>query len=171
MYRIATNASLDLLAKRRPEPATGGEEDTETRELVRRFTDASVAADINRLAAMLRDDVRCSMPPTRGLSVGRDAVLSSWVEDGFEAMTGLRAVPTRANRQPALAFYLARPARAPPGRRRALVPVWTGALVPVRSTGDGWPSLMPGVQPFVGGGDGQDGVVGPAGADHLHAEG
>ncbi len=55
---------------------------------------------------MLRDDVRSSMPPTPGLYVGRDAVVSSWVEDGFEGMTGLRAVPTSVNRQPAVAFYL-----------------------------------------------------------------
>ena len=84
---------------------TGGEEDAGTRELVRRFTDASLATDIDRLAAMLRDDVRCSMPPTPGLYVGRDAVVNDWVEDGFEGMTGLRAVDTSANRQPAIAFY------------------------------------------------------------------
>jgi RNA polymerase sigma-70 factor, ECF subfamily len=85
---------------------TGGEDDAGTRELVRRFTDASVATDIDRIAAMLRDDVRCSMPPTPGLHVGRDAVLDDWVADGFVGMKGLRAVPTSANRQPAVAFYL-----------------------------------------------------------------
>jgi RNA polymerase sigma-70 factor (ECF subfamily) len=85
---------------------TGGEGDAGTRELVRRFTDASLATDIDRLAALLRDDVRCSMPPTPGLAVGRDAVVSSWVEDGFEGMEGLRGVPASVNRQPAVAFYL-----------------------------------------------------------------
>ena len=84
---------------------TDGEEDAATRDLVRRFTDASVATDIDRLATMLRDDVRCSMPPTPGLSVGRDAVVNDWVEDGFVGMEGLRGVPTSANRQPAIAFY------------------------------------------------------------------
>ncbi len=84
---------------------TGSEEDAETRDLVRRFTDASVATDIDALAAMLRDDVRCSMPPTPGLHLGRDAVVNDWISDGFEGMTGLRAVPTSANRQPAVAFY------------------------------------------------------------------
>jgi len=84
---------------------TGGEEDAATRELVRRFTDASVAADIDRISTMLRDDVRYSMPPTPGLYVGRDAVVNDWVEDGYAGMTGLRAVPTSANRQPAVAFY------------------------------------------------------------------
>ncbi|MGH1564309.1 RNA polymerase subunit sigma-70 [Mumia sp. DW29H23] len=85
---------------------TGGEEDTGTRELVRRFTDASVATDVDALATMLREDVRCSMPPTPGLHVGREAVVADWIADGFDQMTGLRAVPTSANRQPAVAFYL-----------------------------------------------------------------
>ncbi len=85
---------------------TGGEEDAGTRELVRRFTEASVATDIPALTAMLRDDVRCSMPPTPGLSIGRDTVVNSWVEDGFEGLTGLRGIPTSVNRQPAVAFYL-----------------------------------------------------------------
>ena len=85
---------------------TGGEEDAGTRDLVRRFTDASVATDVGRLATMLRDDVRCSMPPTPGLYVGRDAVVSSWVEDGFVGMQGLRGVSIAVNRQPAVAFYL-----------------------------------------------------------------
>jgi RNA polymerase sigma-70 factor (ECF subfamily) len=84
---------------------TGGE-DVGTRELVRRFTDATVATDIPALTSMLRDDVRCSMPPTPGLYVGRDAVVADWVDDGFDQMTGLRGVPTFVNRQPAVAFYL-----------------------------------------------------------------
>ncbi|WP_432188096.1 RNA polymerase subunit sigma-70 [Streptomyces sp. Tue6028] len=85
---------------------SGGAQDSGTRELVRRFTDASVATDVGRLADMLRDDVRCSMPPTPGLSLGRDAVVTGWVEEGFEGMQGLRGVPTSVNRQPAVAFYL-----------------------------------------------------------------
>ncbi|MFD4205944.1 RNA polymerase subunit sigma-70 [Micromonospora tulbaghiae] len=85
---------------------TGDETDTRTRELVRRFTDASIAKDVDGLAAMLRDDVRCSMPPTPGLQIGRDAVVSDWVADGFESLGSLRAVPTAVNRQPAVAFYL-----------------------------------------------------------------
>jgi RNA polymerase sigma-70 factor (TIGR02960 family) len=84
---------------------TGGDEDTETRELVRRFTDASVATDIDTLAALVRDDIRTSMPPTPGLQVGRDAVVKYWIESGFAGMKGLRAVPTSVNRQPAAGFY------------------------------------------------------------------
>ncbi|MGW6194568.1 RNA polymerase subunit sigma-70 [Kribbella sp. NPDC055110] len=84
---------------------TGAEDDTRTRELVRRFTDASVATDIPALTSLVRHDVRSSMPPTPGLYVGRDAVVSYWLEEGFEGMKGLRGVLTSVNRQPAVAFY------------------------------------------------------------------
>ena len=83
----------------------GGEEGAATRELVRLFTDASVATDLDRIAALVRDDVRCSMPPTPGLYVGRDVVFDDWISDGFVGMKGLRGVPTSVNRQPAIAFY------------------------------------------------------------------
>ncbi|WP_236551782.1 RNA polymerase subunit sigma-70 [Aeromicrobium sp. 9AM] len=85
---------------------TGGDEDAETRELVRSFTDASVAKDIDAITTMLRDDVRYSMPPTPGLYVGRDAVLADWIGDGFEDLGDMRTVLTSVNRQPAIAFYL-----------------------------------------------------------------
>ena len=85
---------------------TGGPEDAGTRELVRRFTEASVAKDLDGLAALLREDVRCSMPPTPGLQVGRDTVVNDWVRDGFADLGRLRAVRTAVNRQPAVAFYL-----------------------------------------------------------------
>jgi RNA polymerase sigma-70 factor (TIGR02960 family) len=84
---------------------TGGDQDVETRELVRRYTDACLATDLDGVAAMLRDDVRCSMPPTPGLWVGRDTVVTSWVEGGFPDLGRMRAVPTAVNRQPAIAFY------------------------------------------------------------------
>ena len=85
---------------------TGGDEDAGTRELVRRYTEASLAKDIDGVVALLRDDVRNAMPPTPGLHVGRDTVVRSWVEDGFGDLGDMRAVPTAVNRQPAVAFYL-----------------------------------------------------------------
>ncbi|XVV15394.1 RNA polymerase subunit sigma-70 [Actinoplanes sp. CA-131856] len=84
---------------------TGGEDDPGTLDLVRRYTEASVTTNIPVLASMVRDDVRSAMPPTPGLYVGRDTVVKYWIESGFEGMTGLRAVPTSANRQPAIAYY------------------------------------------------------------------
>lgn len=85
---------------------TGADTDAENREVVRRFTEASVAADIDAIAAMMRDDVRYSMPPWEGLVVGRDAVVADWTANGYPEMTGLRAVTTAVNRQPAIAYYL-----------------------------------------------------------------
>jgi RNA polymerase sigma-70 factor (TIGR02960 family) len=85
---------------------TGADGDEDSRELVRRFTEASVAADLDAIAAMMRDDVRYSMPPWEGLVVGRDAVVADWTANGYPQMTGLRAVTTAVNRQPAIAYYL-----------------------------------------------------------------
>jgi RNA polymerase sigma-70 factor (ECF subfamily) len=82
-----------------------GEEDAATRDLVRRFADASVAVDIDALTTMLRDDVRYAMPPVPGVFVGRDTVVADWVEQGYDQMTGLRGLPTAVNRQPAVAYY------------------------------------------------------------------
>jgi RNA polymerase sigma-70 factor (TIGR02960 family) len=85
---------------------TGADGDEDSRELVRRFTEASVAADLDAIAAMMRDDVRYSMPPWEGLVVGRDAVVADWTANGYPQMTGLRAVTTAVNRQPAIAYFL-----------------------------------------------------------------
>lgn len=84
---------------------TGTEDDADNRELVRRFTEASVAADVDTIATMLRDDVRFAMPPTQGLIVGRDAVIADWVAGGYPEMAGLRSVTTSVNRQPAVGYY------------------------------------------------------------------
>ena len=46
------------------------------------------------------------MPPTPGLDVGREAVLRSWVQDGFTELGAMRTVLTAVNRQPAVAAYL-----------------------------------------------------------------
>ncbi len=85
---------------------TGRTDDSGTRQLVRDFTEASLATDVARMAEMLRHDVRCSMPPTPGLQLGREAVVADWVDNGFEGIGALRVVPTAVNRQPALGFYL-----------------------------------------------------------------
>lgn len=85
---------------------TGGvQEDPATRALVRRFVEASAAVDIDALTALLREDVRFAMPPTPGVHVGREAVVQDWVDDGYDEMTGLRAVLSAVNRQPAVAYY------------------------------------------------------------------
>lgn len=104
LQRARAGMREHLPAERQDWPA--GEEGAGSREVVRRYVGAGVATDVGGLAALLRDDVRSSMPPTPGLYVGRDAVVTDWIESGFEELGPMRAVPTSVNRQPAVAFYL-----------------------------------------------------------------
>jgi RNA polymerase sigma-70 factor (ECF subfamily) len=82
----------------------------EERELLLRFIDIHERGDVKAAVAMVRDDIRITMPP------------HPWCFDGIEAMkAGLerafgpdspgdwRLVPTRANRQPTAASYLREP--------------------------------------------------------------
>ena len=97
------------LGERRTEWATGSEPSTEERELVRRYLEAHERADIDALAALLREDVRLAMPPHPTWYDGREAILVA-MEAAFEPTFGsLRAVVSAANRQPALAHYLRPP--------------------------------------------------------------
>ena len=81
---------------------TSGNGDADTRDLVRRFTEASVATDIETLSTMLRDDVRCSMPPTPGLdsfywehSSARVALRVYFRADAPHAVVGFNALGLR----------------------------------------------------------------------------
>ena len=107
LQRARAGLREHLPAERQDWGAEAG--DAAARELLRRYVTAGVATDVQGLATLLRDDVRCSMPPTPGLIVGRDAVVEDWVANGFGEMEGLRAVVTTTNRQPAVAVYQWRP--------------------------------------------------------------
>ena len=82
-------------------PGSAGE-----RALARRFADAYVAADIDRVVALLTDDAWLSMPPAPHQYHGI-AAIRSMLRASFEYRGGNRMylVPTRANTQPALAGY------------------------------------------------------------------
>jgi RNA polymerase sigma-70 factor (ECF subfamily) len=88
------------LPSRKAEHATEAE-----RELVRKFVEASEQADASWFASVVREDAVFRMPPEPGETVGRDAMMQLWVEGGFGTSMQLEGVPTRANRQPAVAFY------------------------------------------------------------------
>ena len=113
---------------------TGDEGDVGNRDLVRRFTDASVAADIDTVAGMLREDVRYSMPPWEGLVVGRDARAGSPLH---RRQRGHGHRPTRrhaAGRRPLLDAAHAGPVRRPRQRGEQLVRGWLrGPGAPARS--------------------------------------
>lgn len=79
--------------------------------VLRRYIEASEGADMTALAALLREDARQTMPPAPLVFDGRKAILDLWrtVLAGPDAWGDWRAVPTAANRQPAMASYLRRP--------------------------------------------------------------
>jgi RNA polymerase sigma-70 factor (ECF subfamily) len=89
--------------------------DSREREVLARYLDAWDRTDPSALAAVLKDDVRLSMPPSSAWCFGRDAVARF-----FEAYPWRPSerrhlhVPTRANRQPAFAVFLEGPTGAPP---------------------------------------------------------
>jgi RNA polymerase sigma-70 factor, ECF subfamily len=76
--------------------------------LLERLIEAWEGADASALAALLREDARLVMPPTTSWYQGREAIRTFFAEfafgPGFESR--VRVLATRANRQPALAFYL-----------------------------------------------------------------
>jgi RNA polymerase sigma-70 factor (TIGR02960 family) len=77
--------------------------------LVARFTDALERADLDALIELLVADVRLSMPPAmleyRGVETARRILAAV----SFRPGRAYRAVPTRANGQPAVGLYLADP--------------------------------------------------------------
>lgn len=81
--------------------------DDAERSLVRRYVEAWESVDVDRLVALLREDVVMTMPPEPVLFRGRDAIAQffSTVPAGG-ALDQIRLLPTRANRQPALAGYV-----------------------------------------------------------------
>jgi RNA polymerase sigma-70 factor (TIGR02960 family) len=75
------------------------------RELLDRLIDAHERADVAAAVALMRDDVRITMPPRPWLFEGLD-VVRPMLEEGLGAEGEWRLVLTRANRMPAAASYL-----------------------------------------------------------------
>ena len=77
-------------------------------ELVRRAIAAHEAADVEAMAAMLRDDVRIAMPPQPFWFNGKDTFVPG-LQAGLSDAGQWRLVPIEANRMPAMASYLLAP--------------------------------------------------------------
>jgi RNA polymerase sigma-70 factor (TIGR02960 family) len=77
------------------------------RRLLDAFIDAHERGDAKMAVAMMREDIRITMPPHPFLFEGRDA-MAPLLERAFgpESPGDWLLVPTRANRQPAAANYL-----------------------------------------------------------------
>jgi RNA polymerase sigma-70 factor, ECF subfamily len=79
------------------------------RALVARYVDAHERADTAAVVALLREDIRFTMPPQPVRYDGL-AELTDFFTNAFSGRYGtFRVLPTRANRQPAAACYLKAP--------------------------------------------------------------
>jgi RNA polymerase sigma-70 factor (TIGR02960 family) len=89
-------------------PATD-ELSEEEQRLLAGFIAAHEAGDAEASAALMREDIRVTMPPQPMVFDGRDSI-APLLETAFgpEGMGEWRLVPTRANRMPAAASYLRR---------------------------------------------------------------
>jgi len=87
---------------------SSGDPTREQRLLLRRYMDAHARSDVAAFAALLREEVRLTMPPTPTWYDGREAVVAFHAEHVFLPDIQWRFVATRANGQPAAAFYTRR---------------------------------------------------------------
>jgi RNA polymerase sigma-70 factor, ECF subfamily len=78
--------------------------DQRVRELVEAYVDAWARGDVEAVRALLADDAVFSMPPWAGWWRGGD-VIAAFAKDAMEYCAEARTVPTRANGQPAVAYY------------------------------------------------------------------
>ena len=106
-------AALRRHIPERRESGSTAESSEDERALVRRYVDSIERGDFEGFAALLAEDARLLMPPFPVWYQGRDAVVSflEWFTDAGTSEFGgdFRVIPTGANRQPAVAFYLRRP--------------------------------------------------------------
>jgi RNA polymerase sigma-70 factor (ECF subfamily) len=100
----------EQLPERRADRFASADLSADERALLHGFIETHERGDTAAAAAMLRDDVRVTMPPHPWLYEGREAIVGL-MATAFdrESMGDWRLVPTRANRQPAAASYLRRP--------------------------------------------------------------
>jgi RNA polymerase sigma-70 factor (TIGR02960 family) len=79
------------------------------RELVGRFVDAFESADVGRVVALLTEDAWLTMPPEPLAYQGHAAIAEFCLTLSWWGVQPARLVPTRANGQPALGYYLRDP--------------------------------------------------------------
>ncbi|WP_433245620.1 sigma-70 family RNA polymerase sigma factor [Actinomadura nitritigenes] len=109
----ARPALRERLPERRDAWARGADPSKAERALIERYMKAAVDGDMAAMTAMLREDVRITMPPNPLWFGGRDAIigmLSQTFDPSSPAYIGRwRHLPARANGQLALGGYVQRP--------------------------------------------------------------
>ncbi|MGH2549038.1 MAG: RNA polymerase subunit sigma-70, partial [Thermomicrobiales bacterium] len=105
LQRARTTLEIERIAGRIARQHVRGNVDIEDR-LVTRLMVAWHAADVRAIVSLLSEDALFTMPPEPLRVVGREAMTAflSTVPDGGR-LGNFRLVPTRANRQPAVALY------------------------------------------------------------------
>ena len=100
------------LKDNRPDEPAGWTPPTEPsadeRALLQRYMDAHARADAPALVAMMREDIRFTMPPQPAHYAGR-AEVGAFLTEALRTAGEFRLVPTTANRMPAAANYLRAP--------------------------------------------------------------
>ena len=101
----------ERLPSRNPAWPAGVDASAAERDLLKKYVEASEAADFRAFESIIRMDATFRMPPQPGTAVGREAMFRLWVAGGFgsERFGRLRCAVTRGNLQPAVANYLRRP--------------------------------------------------------------
>jgi RNA polymerase sigma-70 factor, ECF subfamily len=84
------------------------------RRLLHAYVKATEDLDLPALTTLLREDVRCTMPPVDVRFTSRDEAVRGWVEGGFgsEQYRDFRCIVTRTNGLPAVACYRRAPGAA-----------------------------------------------------------
>ncbi|MEJ3750810.1 RNA polymerase subunit sigma-70 [Actinomycetes bacterium KLBMP 9797] len=122
-------AALDAgrAAGRPPAPPP---ESSDERRLTRRFAEAFMAADIERVVALLTDDAWLSMPPAPHEYHGIPAITDFLrVSMAYRGNRRTVLVPTRANTQPAFGVYHAESDDTPAGPGGLIVLSLTGSRI------------------------------------------
>jgi len=99
--RAALRFRRDQSADPAPPPGSARE-----RELVRRFTQAYEAGDVDKVVTLLTEDAWLIMPPVPMQYQGRELAARFWGATAFRPGRSARLVPTRANGQPAFGLYV-----------------------------------------------------------------
>jgi RNA polymerase sigma-70 factor (ECF subfamily) len=94
--------------------------DDVAQSIVQRYVEAWQAVDIGKLVGLLKNDVVLTMPPLPLHYTGREAVAEFFEGIPLGGSDRFRVIPTRANRQPALAVYRL----APDGRTYGAWGIW-----------------------------------------------
>jgi RNA polymerase sigma-70 factor (ECF subfamily) len=99
------------LPRHRLDWAPDTEPSKEELDLLQRYMEATDRGDAEGMVELLRKDAFCAMPPYPDWWIGNKEIVAAWVEGGFGSPSWgeLKCLPTRANRQPAVAAYVRKP--------------------------------------------------------------